>query len=182
MEEWKNGYFQVISLCKIGMRYQLGHPPGEVCPFAIPGHADFVVIASNGIHLIKINFCGCAQAPAKHNQLLEIEPQTVATTDLLRMFHIVNLQARTPPTDFYLALEQMTDGYGLQKLPDRLSQWMLMLREWRHIKMVKRAGRGFDMAGIKATKQGELAIPCRACPQPGINLPTGWETSPGDIM
>ncbi|KAF8873404.1 hypothetical protein BD779DRAFT_1613679 [Infundibulicybe gibba] len=163
---------EVISLCKIGMRYQLGHRRGGLS-LAIPGHADFVVIASNGIHLIKINFS---------NQLLEIgwwpstpiEPQTVATTDLLRITN--------PPTDFYLALEQMTDGYGLQKLPDRLSQWMLMLREWRHIKMVKRAGRGFDMAGIKATKQGELAIPCRACPQPGINLPTGWETSPGDII
>jgi hypothetical protein len=54
---------------------------------------------------------------------------------------------------------------------------MLMVREWRHIKMAKRAGRGHDPAGINGTGQGGLAIPCRACPQPEINLPTGWETS-----
>jgi hypothetical protein len=52
-----------------------------------------------------------------------------------------------------------------------------MVREWRHIKMAKRAGRGHDPAGINGTGQGGLAIPCRACPQPEINLPTGWETS-----
>jgi hypothetical protein len=52
---------------------------------------------------------------------------------------------------------------------------MVMVREWRHIKMTKRAGRGHDKSGIAGTSQGELAIPCRACPQPGINLPTGWE-------
>jgi len=54
---------------------------------------------------------------------------------------------------------------------------MVMVREWRHIKMTKRAGRGHDMSGIAGTSEGELAIRCRACPQPGINLPQGWENS-----
>ena len=54
---------------------------------------------------------------------------------------------------------------------------MLMVREWRHIKMAKRAGRGHDETGISGTAQGELAIPCRACPRLGVNLPTGWETA-----
>lgn len=52
-----------------------------------------------------------------------------------------------------------------------------MVREWRHIKMTKRAGRGHDPAGIDGTSQGALAISCRACPQPDINLPAGWEES-----
>lgn len=31
--------------------------------------------------------------------------------------------------------------------------------------------------GVEATKPGELALVCPACPQPGRNLPDGWEKS-----
>lgn len=41
--------------------------------------------------------------------------------------------------------------------------------------MLKRAGRGQDPAGVNATEQGDLAIECPACPQPGRNLPPGWD-------
>lgn len=44
--------------------------------------------------------------------------------------------------------------------------------------MLKRAGRGHD--GISATKMGECAVLCPACPHPGINLPKNWETAPAD--
>ena len=53
-----------------------------------------------------------------------------------------------------------------------------MVREWRHIKMAKRAGRAHDPAGIEATPPGGLSIPCRACPHPNINLPQNWEQAP----
>ena len=32
-----------------------------------------------------------------------------------------------------------------------MDQFMLMVREWRHLKMVKRGGRAFDPGGIAAT-------------------------------
>lgn len=41
--------------------------------------------------------------------------------------------------------------------------------------MCKRAGRGHDEGGVKATRQAELAVECPACPHPGKNLPEGWE-------
>ncbi len=46
--------------------------------------------------------------------------------------------------------------------------------------MLKRAGRGHDPAEdrIAATKPGECALLCPACPQPGKNLPEGWEKVP----
>lgn len=44
--------------------------------------------------------------------------------------------------------------------------------------MLKRAGRGHDPAGAAATKVGECAIECPACPHPGRNLPVGWEDAP----
>lgn len=52
---------------------------------------------------------------------------------------------------------------------------MLMVRQYRHIKNMKRAGRGHAIGGILATKPGECAIVCGACPLPDINLPAGWE-------
>lgn len=53
-----------------------------------------------------------------------------------------------------------------------------MVREWRHLKMLKRAGRAYDPDGVNATAPGELVFECRACPIPGVNLPTGWELTP----
>jgi hypothetical protein len=53
-----------------------------------------------------------------------------------------------------------------------------MTQEWRHLKMLKRAGRGHDPAGVAATKLGECAVLCPACPQPGKNLPVGWDKVP----
>jgi hypothetical protein len=58
---------------------------------------------------------------------------------------------------------------------------MNMIREYRHLQMCKRAGRGHHPEGIAATQPGELAIPCRACPHPGINLPEGWEDAPPEV-
>src|ERR1700735_2478647 len=59
-----------------------------------------------------------------------------------------------------------------------MAAFMLMTRQWRHIKMVKRGGRAYDHGGISATAPGSLAIPCCACPLPNINLPRGWENVP----
>lgn len=55
---------------------------------------------------------------------------------------------------------------------------MRTMRQWRHLKMLKRAGRGHDARGVLGTRNGELAVLCSACPHPGINLPEGWESAP----
>ncbi|KAJ3738064.1 hypothetical protein EV360DRAFT_58474, partial [Lentinula raphanica] len=54
-----------------------------------------------------------------------------------------------------------------------------MMKEWRHLKMAKRAGRGNDASRTLAeTRAGEMGIACIACPRPGINLPEDWQTVP----
>ena len=50
-----------------------------------------------------------------------------------------------------------------------------MIREWRHIQLLKRAGRSHEEGGVKATKAGELVTRCPACPRPGINMPDNWQ-------
>lgn len=55
-----------------------------------------------------------------------------------------------------------------------------MIRQWRNLKMLKRAGRGHDPTGVAGTKEGECAVLCPACPQPGKNLPANWREAPED--
>ena len=55
-----------------------------------------------------------------------------------------------------------------------------MVCEYRHLKMLKRSGRGHDIGGVAKTKPGECAVLCAACPQPGINLPDGWKNVAAD--
>lgn len=43
---------------------------------------------------------------------------------------------------------------------------------------LKRAARGHDPLGIKATPKGALTIACPACPQPGWNIPDDWDKCP----
>lgn len=57
----------------------------------------------------------------------------------------------------------------------------MVMRWWRHIKMLKRAGRGHDPDGVAATKEGALAVDCPACPQDGRNLPENWRSAPAAV-
>ncbi|KAF8176874.1 hypothetical protein K438DRAFT_1588036 [Mycena galopus ATCC 62051] len=191
LQEWEDGFFQPRTTRALGLRYQLGHSRGEECPWVRLTHSrkDFVVLHNNGIHVIDVDFCGCSNAPKEVDQLLNIgwypatsrEPSTAASLSLLRRFHKLNLQARVPAYDFYNTLVQLTNAAGLNTLPNRLPQFMNMVREYRHLQMCKRAGRAHHPTGIVGTSPGELAIPCRACPHPNINLPGGWEDAPPEV-
>ncbi|KAL0563734.1 hypothetical protein V5O48_018330 [Marasmius crinis-equi] len=205
VELWKSDYFQPIFLKDIGLRFQAGHRPNIRCPCPVISNQDFVVLNWNGIHSITLDFCGCELAISHHLQLMERgwwpssykDPRSAATFTLLRNFHITNLQCQTPPTDFIKVLELMGDGEGFLKQPvhaqpghdatakillsesqDREAQWMLMLRQYRHIKTAKRSGRGHDPAGIAATAHGSTTVPCRACPHPSKNLSSSWQQAP----
>ncbi|KAF8157751.1 hypothetical protein K438DRAFT_1986368 [Mycena galopus ATCC 62051] len=54
---------------------------------------------------------------------------------------------------------------------------MHIMRQWREVKQQKRARQGHSAGGVRVTQQGELTLPCRACPQPGWNLPDGWDST-----
>ncbi|KAJ7058598.1 hypothetical protein C8F01DRAFT_945247, partial [Mycena amicta] len=94
----------------------------------------------------------------------------------------LSLQAKTTAYDFYAALELRTNGYGL-KPPNRYPAFLRMMREYRHLVLLKRRGRfGHDGCRGSDTGVGELAIRCPACPRPGVNLPANWENAPAEDM
>ncbi|KAJ7818764.1 hypothetical protein B0H14DRAFT_2372989 [Mycena olivaceomarginata] len=92
----------------------------------------------------------------------------------------MTLQGKVTTYDFYTGLEKLTTKSGLVKVKDRYKAFMRTMRQWRHLVMLKRGGRGSDGDRLVAeTKPGELAVVCPACPQPGVNLPANWETASG---
>ncbi|KAI9069929.1 hypothetical protein FKP32DRAFT_1537310, partial [Trametes sanguinea] len=166
-------------------RVQVRHSANDGrCISAASTPMPLTVIHINGIHTVHVEFCDCIPVP-RRQLLLRLrlwpataaDPKTCATFQLLRTFHLLNLQGKATAYDFYRSLELATDNTGLAKLPDRSESFMNMVRQWRHITMTKRGGRGHDQAGIQGTKPGELAVGCRACPEVGVNLPPGWESA-----
>jgi hypothetical protein len=55
------------------------------------------------------------------------------------------------------------------------------MRIWRHLQMLKHAGRGQDPLGAEGTQQGELTVECPVCPHPGRNFPDGWENEKPEV-
>ncbi|EIM90992.1 uncharacterized protein STEHIDRAFT_44851, partial [Stereum hirsutum FP-91666 SS1] len=186
VEEWTGQFFRRVRLAKLGLRIQLGHKPGEPCACPHPGNKDFIVLHINGIHQVAVDFCGCYQKVDHWRQLARyrwypatpLNPQTCATFELLRLFQTMNLQGKITAYDFYHGLVRLTDGYGIEPLPDRLPSFMIMEQEWRNLLLLKRGGRGLDPSGVKGTKQGSLAVDCRACPIPEVNIPKAFEYAP----
>ncbi|KAF7323380.1 CxC2 domain-containing protein [Mycena chlorophos] len=183
IERWNGSYFSRTSLRALGLRVQLGHPPGEACSAPHPAHSDFTVIHSNGIHSVAVDFCACHLCKdAHHVQLLRTrwypatsdQPRTCATFVALDAAHAMSLSSKATLFAFYEHLEWLTDGSG-SKPTDRYKALLRIMREYRHLLLLKRAGRGHAVGGVKGTSSGELAVRCPACPRPGINLPANWQ-------
>ncbi|TFK53211.1 hypothetical protein OE88DRAFT_1643867 [Heliocybe sulcata] len=157
--------------------------------YKVPGHKDFTILHSTGIHSVQVDFCGCRHNPPLHRiqllcaRLWPVTPfqlQTSATFELLRLFQTLHLNAKISVLHFYQTMQWITDGSGLTDVAEWLKSLHLMIREYQHIQAMKRGGRGHDESGISGMEEGELALMCRTCPQPGINLLMGWEKARPD--
>ncbi|KAJ7800682.1 hypothetical protein B0H14DRAFT_3490386 [Mycena olivaceomarginata] len=195
VEKWNGTHFvrKRTWLQELGLRVQLGHPPGVVCPFRQSAAHDFVLYDITGVHELSVDFCGCPTGPDNAGRPLErrvqlmracwwpatiTAPNTCATFRVLRLFQIINCLGKLSAYDFLRGLEMCTNHDGLDKPPDRRKPFMYIMRQWREVKRHKRAKRGHSAGGVRGTSQGELVVHCRACPQPGWNLPDGWEDAP----
>ncbi|KAK7441515.1 hypothetical protein VKT23_016505 [Stygiomarasmius scandens] len=194
VNHWTGHHFEKVSLRRLGLVTQLGHQDGTGCQNPVPGPSKFIVVHENGIHRISLQYCGCtasisSQTGALHqkweqlmrNQLFpttHTRPRTACTFQMLEKFHSFNLSGKINPYDYYKGLRMITDNTGA-KLPNRYPSVLRATRQWRHLRMLRRGGRGNDGdRSIAETRAGELAVDCIACPKPGINLPVDWTTAP----
>ncbi|KAH9848497.1 hypothetical protein C2E23DRAFT_739298 [Lenzites betulinus] len=192
VQRWTGRAYVVTNLRDLGLRVQLGHADNSPCANPDPARKDFCVVDIHGQHNIALSFCACDQAKkagSRYEQLLrrrlfpatQTDPNTAFTFRLLEHYHIQSLQGKISMYDYYTTLERQTDNTGSVKLQDRYKAFMRVVAQWRHLKMLKRAGRGHDPTGVDGTREGELAIRCPACPQPDINLPPNWEDASDDL-
>ncbi|KAH7917878.1 hypothetical protein BV22DRAFT_1025551, partial [Leucogyrophana mollusca] len=178
LERWTGSFFAKVTLQEVGHVVHLGHS-GAPCASVSDAVKNFVVADTSGIHTITVKFCACPGAAPRRIQLLRARllpatvyrPKSAFTFDVLRTFQLENLQGKISAYDFFSALMHKSDN-------DRYEQFLTAIRIWRHLKIIKRAGRGHDACGIEATQPGQCAVECPACPQPSRNLPDNWERAP----
>ncbi|KAG2356874.1 hypothetical protein BDR07DRAFT_1453293 [Suillus spraguei] len=187
IEEWTGQFFQHISLKTMGLRVQLGHTIGKRC--ILPKKAfndEFVLIDTNGVHEIGLDFCGCTTSQTHTKQLLcagwytstSTDPRSATTFCVLHHYHVLSFESKTSTYEFYHSLVRLTDNTGLTRQKDRYESFMRMIRQWRHLVMLKRSGRGHDPSGVAGTSEGQCAVLCPACLQPGKNLSDDWQDAP----
>ena len=160
------------------------------------------MLHTNGLHYVAVDFCGCDNRISNRQQLLRSEwfpatvhqPQTCATFRLLEQFHVITLAGKLSAHEYYKAMEYLTDNMELNipkvgvvpsdqssslilpfSLKTRYKSFMRMICMFRHLKLMKRAGRGNLQGGLVTTGAGDLAPDCPACPVPGVNLPANWK-------
>ncbi|KAJ7753029.1 hypothetical protein B0H14DRAFT_3096752 [Mycena olivaceomarginata] len=156
IEEWMDDHFERRTLKSLHVRLQLGHPPGVRCTNPEKAWGDtFVIVDSHTIH------------EPKPIQLLR-----------MRLYPATGTNPRSAAT--FRALRRLaheTNNTGLDPSRDRYEEFLRMTQQWQHLILLKRAGRAHDLCEdrIGATKAGELALLCPACPHPGINLPVDWD-------
>ncbi|KAI0042910.1 hypothetical protein FA95DRAFT_1584271 [Auriscalpium vulgare] len=187
IQRWNGTFFEKYSLMDAGFVVQLGHDD-LVCPNPRNTLSTLTVIDVSGIHRVAVRFCDCANMQTSRTfvQVLRARwwpatvqrPRTAVTLRTCELFHALTLQGKMNAYDFWHGPSRVTDGTGLQTPKDHYKDFIRVMRFFRHIRMCKRGGRAHDPGGVAATEIGELVVECPACPQPGRNMPDGWETAP----
>ncbi|KAF9536370.1 hypothetical protein CPC08DRAFT_652149 [Agrocybe pediades] len=188
IEQWDGIKFKRISLKMLGLKLQLNHS-STYCDNPVPCHENMLILHVNGIHDVSVQYCGCTRAIPHHIQLLrrrlypasQLSVKACASFELLELLHKLALTTKASTYDFYRALEKLTTGLGYDVPASRYKPLLRMIMQWRHLKMLKWAGRGNDPTGVEGTKSGDLAIRCPSCPIPGVNLPANWEEVPYEM-
>ena len=159
------------------------------CKNPLPCHMSMLVLHTNGIHDVAIQYCGCSRAIPNHTQLLrrrlypasQINMKTCAIFELLDLLHKLSLNTKASTYDLYRSLEKLTNNTGIGVPKSRYRALYHMVLQWRHLKMLKWGGCTHDPSGVAGTQPGALAVQCPSCPYPGINLPEGWEDAPAGL-
>lgn len=202
---WNGGFFENATLESLGLVVNLAHP-SDICPVGTETQR-ILVIDLSGYHFVCIRFCMCSRnSYLEHfRQLLRVRwfpasvlrPKTVFTFDLLDTYHKISLQGKLNLYDFYSTIMQKTDNCGRSKVQVcrlfgslydttyvcrqyRYHEMSRCVRQWRHLKDIKRGAVGHTSATVDDLCDGVVAIECPACPHPGRNLPPNWENETKD--
>jgi hypothetical protein len=117
-----SGFFHCKMLYGFGLVIRLGHH-GRPCPVPCTLAKPFIVIDMNGVHQLRLEYCGCSRAQENFRQILchawypasSDQPKMAFTFDVLDTYHKLTLQGKLNLYDFYHAILQKTDNCGRLK-------------------------------------------------------------------
>ncbi|PBK83329.1 hypothetical protein ARMGADRAFT_1048466 [Armillaria gallica] len=159
IEHWNGEYFEHVMLKSIGLHVQLNHTSMR-CRLPVPAHQEFKVLHGNGIHHVMVDYCGCECWFSATQHI----PQMAVSFQLLEFLHILSLCSKISLYNFYQTLEKLTMNTGMG-IPKSHSKALI----------------GHIDDGVDIMQPHDLAVLCPSCPQPGINLPEGWEEAPTEL-
>ncbi|KAK0237943.1 hypothetical protein EDD85DRAFT_921417 [Armillaria nabsnona] len=168
VEIWTGSYFKKTMLGDLGLVVQLGHKLGQTCLIPVIV-CSFVVIDVDGIHTRYQQLLRSCLWPAT-----TIYPQMAVTFRVLNLFQVLSFMSKVSAYEFYHTVARLSDNTGLHQPPDCYDSFLRIMHEWRHLRTLKRFGRGHEQGCIEKTQPGELALRCPACPHPHLNLPDRW--------
>jgi hypothetical protein len=115
-----------VSLRSLGLCIQLGHPTNSDCILPQPAKGEqFVIIDSDGVHEVALDFCGCGTGKTHAIQLLRFGlfpatvqfPATAATFRSLDNFQMLSFEAKISIHDYYDTLVRLSDNTGMKPVP-----------------------------------------------------------------
>ena len=122
---WNGKFFEHNTLKNLGGCIQLGHAIGKPCPLPIPAFGDsFNIININGIHDIRLDFCGCGRHATMTQQLLRFRlypataqnPNTAATIHTLHHFQLLSFESKCLVYEFHQTLVHESDYTSHRKV------------------------------------------------------------------
>ncbi|KAF8549475.1 hypothetical protein OG21DRAFT_1488496 [Imleria badia] len=146
--------------------------PSHLCP---PEHLDYLMIVDiTSVHFIEVNYCKCNEAMPNYLQLLRSklfpatlqQPRTAFTFNVLDNFIQDNLKCGTSRLNYFSKLRHITFNAFPHLVPDWYRELLRVVRKWWLLKLLK--WNGFSHCS-RQPREGELALFCLACPQPGLN-------------
>lgn len=86
---------------------------------------DFVIIDSTGVHEVNLDFCACQVDTPKDPaiQLLHarlypsttINPQSAATFNVMKLFHLLSFESKLNSNEFIHAVERLTSNVDVHE-------------------------------------------------------------------
>ncbi|KIJ07109.1 hypothetical protein PAXINDRAFT_90918, partial [Paxillus involutus ATCC 200175] len=102
--------FKQVTLKSLGLHIQLGHAIDDLC--CNPKHAfanEFVVMDTNSIHKVELDFCECSMVQMHIKQLLRTHlflatvtnPKTTTTFHMLELFQLLSFEFKASSYEYY---------------------------------------------------------------------------------
>ena len=136
LKQWVDMHFTQVTLKSLGLCLELGHAVGDHCCNPKCAFRDeFVVINTNGIHDIALDFCRCRMAQTHVKQLLHthlfpatiFDPKTAATFKVLEKYQLLSFKSKVSSYEYYQCLVQLINNVSINSpVTDRFSFFFLL--------------------------------------------------------